>query len=221
MHFYYDEQLNTLSKKPTKNMPSNPNFLQPSLTQRSVSALFAIVFTALFISQFLAVQFQKNEHKLDHEAMQLSWISLIKPSLPATPNTTPPAKQEPLPPASISIAKAPVSISPVHSEIANQVTTEKQDSIDVFAETPANNTVSVSKTKYDSDAVRRAYQDSKTDIQKMAEASGKPLVTTPASKYDKFQTAANNAAKPDCLRQGGSILSLFVVAYQVATDHCR
>ncbi|MFC0351035.1 hypothetical protein [Undibacterium danionis] len=75
--------------------------------------------------------------------------------------------------------------------------------------------------KPNSAAVRAAYEASKSDIQKMAEANNKTLITTPNSKYEKFQDAANRAAKPDCLRQGGSILSLFVVAYQAATDHCK
>nr|WP_314863056.1 hypothetical protein [uncultured Undibacterium sp.] len=75
--------------------------------------------------------------------------------------------------------------------------------------------------KLNSAAIRAAYEASKTDIQKMADATNKTLINTPASKYEQFQGAANRAAKPDCLRQGGSILSLFVVAYQAATDHCK
>lgn len=79
----------------------------------------------------------------------------------------------------------------------------------------------MSNGKPNSAAVRAAYEASKSDIQKMAEANNKTLMTTPNSKYEKFQDSANRAAKPDCLRQGGSILSLFVVAYQAATDHCK
>jgi hypothetical protein len=75
--------------------------------------------------------------------------------------------------------------------------------------------------KPSSAAIRAAYEASKSDIQKMADASNRTLINTPASKYEQFQGAANRAAKPDCLRQGGSILSLFVVAYQAATDHCK
>lgn len=75
--------------------------------------------------------------------------------------------------------------------------------------------------KYDSAAIRQAYEATKSDIQKLAEKSGTSLEDPKASKHDRFQQAANRAAKPDCLRQGVSILSLFVVAYQVATDHCK
>ncbi|MFA9273619.1 MAG: hypothetical protein ACEQSE_01980 [Candidatus Aquirickettsiella gammari] len=75
--------------------------------------------------------------------------------------------------------------------------------------------------KYDSAAIRQAYEASKSDIQKLAGKSGASLEDPKSSKHDRFQQAANRAAKPDCLRQGGSILSLFVVAYQVATDHCK
>ncbi|MFZ6801295.1 hypothetical protein [Undibacterium sp. Di24W] len=100
----------------------------------------------------------------------------------------------------------------------------------LFNNSPQEATLGISKDrssisgmpgKPNSAAIRAAYEASKSDIQKMADASNKTLINTPASKYEQFQGAANRAAKPDCLRQGGSILSLFVVAYQAATDHCK
>lgn len=101
--------------------------------------------------------------------------------------------------------------------------------VNVFPETSSTTTATkpvdqlsgAARYKYDSASVRQAYEASKSDIQKLAEKSGASLEAPKASKHDRFQQAANRAAKPDCLRQGGSILSLFVVAYQVATDHCK
>lgn len=83
--------------------------------------------------------------------------------------------------------------------------------------TPAFDT----KSRYDSKAIRQAYEASKTDLQKMAEKNGTTLGDPQLNKNDKFQRAAERAVKPDCLRQGGTILSLVVVAYQLATDHCK
>lgn len=50
----------------------------------------------------------------------------------------------------------------------------------------------------DSKALVRAFQDSKTEIQKMAERSGKSLTATHETKYDEFQAAAKEAAIPQC-----------------------
>ncbi|GGX17873.1 hypothetical protein GCM10011282_24980 [Undibacterium macrobrachii] len=83
------------------------------------------------------------------------------------------------------------------------------------------NKSNIAKYGFDSAGVRGAYEASKSDIQKMAEKNGTTLENSKPSKHDQFQQAANRAAKPDCLRQGASILSLFVVAYQAATDHCK
>lgn len=50
----------------------------------------------------------------------------------------------------------------------------------------------------DRKALARAFQDSKTEIQKMAERSGKSLTATHETKYDEFQAAAKEAAIPQC-----------------------
>lgn len=116
-----------------------------------------------------------------------------------------------------------------HSTKSNAETKSTTELVNVFPETPNSTAAtkpvdpmsSTARFKYDSYSVRQAYEASKSDIQKLAEKSGTSLEDPKSSKHDRFQQAANRAAKPDCLRQGGSILSLFVVAYQVATDHCK
>jgi hypothetical protein len=50
----------------------------------------------------------------------------------------------------------------------------------------------------DSKALVKAFQDSKTEIQKMAERSGKSLSAPQETKYDQFQVAAKEAAIPQC-----------------------
>lgn len=50
----------------------------------------------------------------------------------------------------------------------------------------------------DRKALVKAFQDSKTEIQKMAERSGKNLTAPHETKYDQFQTAAKEAAIPQC-----------------------
>ena len=53
-------------------------------------------------------------------------------------------------------------------------------------------------------AAFNAYQDSRSDIQKMAERRGVNLRAQTPTKYDEFQIAAERAVIPDCLAKGTS-----------------
>lgn len=55
-----------------------------------------------------------------------------------------------------------------------------------------------------SKAVWSAYQDSRSDIQKMASRKGIALHAPRLNKYDEFQNAAENAVIPGCLEKGTS-----------------
>lgn len=123
---------------------------------------------------------------------------------------------------------APSTTTPIVEHNTKNDSDEKptRELVNIFPENqpstkPVDPLSGTARFKYDSATIRQAYEASKSDIQKLAEKSGTSLEDPKASKHDRFQQAANRAAKPDCLRQGGSILSLFVVAYQVVTDHCK
>lgn len=217
---------------------------QPQTKQeRSFAAIAAILISLTFFAQFNQ-QFVPNNppDKLGNsKQLFLSWISVTKTTtapqkIEVTPNT--PKKIAPNKVALNAISKQrPIdgvmreqpatSITSINKETTNE--TVKETAIaDPLANTAtqeptfsAAGKTSIHLGKPNSAAIRAAYEASKSDIQKMADASNKTLINTPASKYEQFQGAANRAAKPDCLRQGGSILSLLVVAYQAATDHCK
>ncbi|WP_395008905.1 hypothetical protein [Undibacterium sp.] len=220
-----------------KLSPQNQMFLPRSGGQRLFSALFSIAISLFFLTQlnrdFIAKVLPATT--LPTNVMLLSFlqkpVSPIKPLIPPTPKTPAPAR-----PTAIKVLeqkkiindKDQTTIEAPAIKTSPETKTESE-LIRVFPEvsstTPASPSssaqVGISRFKYDSASVRQAYEASKTDIQKMAEKSGTTLEDPKLTKHDKFQQAANRAAKPDCLRQGGSILSLFVVAYQVATDHCK
>lgn len=100
---------------------------------------------------------------------------------------------------------------------------EKDDLNDAFKTPQVNKDVyGTPKGGLDSRAIALAYQNSQTEIEKMAEKSGKPLIERRKTKHDRFHEAAAKAAKPECVRPGGAgILSLFVIAYEVAADKCK
>ena len=76
----------------------------------------------------------------------------------------------------------------------------------------------------DSKAIRKAYQDSKSDIEKLGERSGKLINDKPITKYDRFESAGRQAAKPECISQdtaGAGLLAIPLVAYWLVTDKCK
>jgi hypothetical protein len=76
----------------------------------------------------------------------------------------------------------------------------------------------------DSKSIRRAYNDSKSDIEKMAERSGKSLNDSRANKYDRFGAAFAQAEKPDCIGKqtaGAGLLAIPLIAYMVVADKCK
>lgn len=209
---------------------------QPQTKQeRSFAAIAAILISLTFFAQFNQ-QFVPNnlsDKFSNSKQLFLSWISVPK-------TTTVPQKTETTANTPKKIVLNKVSLKaiskqrPIETEVTEQpataiTNTNKETAItDPLAITAtqeptlsAGGKTSINLGKPNSAAIRAAYEASKSDIQKMADANNKTLITTPASKYEQFQGAANRAAKPDCLRQGGSLLSLFVVAYQAATDHCK
>lgn len=214
-----------------KNMarPSEYNLPSAGPLQRSTSAsaAFLIVVTALVVFQYK--QHQHINGNATQRESQLIWFHLPSPLAPQIPthkeDTTPAAlpqikKSKPEP---TSMATIPAAITV--SENPSQLET-KNDFDDAFKSQKAldhavDQTMTNKSAGIDSTSIKRAYQDSKSELQKQAEKNGTPLADARLTQQEKFQQAANRAAKPDCLRQGGSILSLFVVAYQVATDHCK
>lgn len=74
-------------------------------------------------------------------------------------------------------------------------------------------------------SIAKAYNDSKSEIQKMAEASGKELNTPLKTKYDRFQSAAEQAVIPDCLAPQGpggiGLLAIPVIIFEAATGKCK
>lgn len=221
----------------TIHATQNQVFLPRSSRQRLFSALFAITISVLFLMQLNRDFIVKivPTTTLQSNVMLLSFlqrpIPTIKPSirpLQKTPAFASPTTIRALEPQKIRNNKVQ-STSEVPSIQTSAGTRTEHELIEVFPDVPnttpalpaSSTQIQTSTLKYDSTSVRQAYEASKSDIQKMAEKSGATLEDPKLTKHDKFQQAASRAAKPDCLRQGGSILSLFVVAYQVATDHCK
>lgn len=224
---------------------SDVNYFQHSLTQRIFSASVALTVSTLFISQ-LNQDFLRIIAPTNTSTPTTMMFTLIRPAAttlekkPLISANATALNQEPTTRSITKQSKQSQQTAPQSTQTQvvvgdPQIKQEQKtdhELITVFPEqnstssaiaSPTNqvNKSSIAKYGFDSAGVRGAYEASKSDIQKMAEKNGTTLENSKPSKHDQFQQAANRAAKPDCLRQGGSILSLFVVAYQAATDHCK
>lgn len=56
---------------------------------------------------------------------------------------------------------------------------------------------------------------------RLAETGGAYLGDDPVSRTEKLGRAVARTSKPDCLRPGASLFSLFVIAYEVAQNKCN
>jgi hypothetical protein len=135
---------------------------------------------------------------------------------PRRVSQTPPA---PAKPAAEKPAQAalPETASPLSSET------------NAAQENPPTSTL-----KLDGKTIAQAYKDSRSDIQKMADAAGKQLQAAPAGKYEQFQTALEEARIPDCTKDplkhvppkigpvtlGGFLVVPFIVK-AVVTGKCK
>ena len=199
------------------------DFLVKSPGQRGLALMLAVLLTVGVLLQLTLSTSLGHPIRERSSELIINWIKLQAPpaelprvDLPpissAPRASKPPKKSEPITAPKVSESRAD-TITP---------TTEKTLSFDSVSENLKREpTPNLSGKRFDSNAVRQAYEDSKSDIQKRAEASGNSLEGQRLTKHERFQEAAKAATKPDCLRQGASILSIFVVAYQAATDHCK
>lgn len=78
-----------------------------------------------------------------------------------------------------------------------------------------------SALKLDGAVLRAAQQAAKSDVRKMAEASGAALDDPAPPPSQRLGDAVAQSTKPECLGAGGSLLQVFVIAYWVAKDKCR
>lgn len=73
------------------------------------------------------------------------------------------------------------------------------------------------------DVMRAAARDSRSTVRRMVDASGRALGDEPRSRAESMASSVAGAGKPDCLgpNEGGSLLSIIVIPYQVLRDQCR
>ena len=174
---------------------------------------------AVLITVFLSLQFNYRSNKrTESEFLNRPFTLLMLQMIPTV--RTKIEDQSPMQKSAISqlsLIPTPVRHAKKVSDAAPAISTE------ITPQAAPEKTVTL--LPINSKTIAQAYNDSKSDIQKMAEASAKELNTPIKTKYDRFQTAAEQAVIPDCLApQGPGGIGLFaipVIAFQAATGKCK
>jgi hypothetical protein len=125
-----------------------------------------------------------------------------------------------------SMNRKPVGLHSTPSPVASQssVPAAIQDAPQVQAEVAeAPKPPASAPLKLDAATIRAANHASKSEVMKMAAISGTYIGDDPVSESEKLTGAIARTAKEDCLgpKAGGSLLSLFVIAYQAAKGECK
>jgi hypothetical protein len=182
--------------------------------QRLFAASFAILITVC-----LALQFNRQSVTHFVSDTQNQFITLLMfDAPPVFPRKDYPQE------ATEKIIRSQSFIKPTRGQLRSQPVNTL-----VVTAPPSSTPLAAQQTstplQIDSKVIGRAYNDSKSDIQKMAEASGKELNTPLKTKYDRFQTAAEEAVIPDCLSPQGpgglGLLAIPVIAFSAATGKCK
>lgn len=188
--------------------------------------LFAALLAAL-ITLWLALQFNhRSTSHLTGDAPTKPFTLLTLTFAPTFPNKAVTPGRLAKPASSPSITK-PKRDNPTRQGIETSAiaTIEPKSISDAPQAIQAFSAALDSPLQIDRKAISKAYYDSKSEIQKMAEASGKELNSPVKTKYEKYQTAAAEAAIPDCLGPQGpgglGLLAIPVIAFSAATGKCK
>jgi hypothetical protein len=197
--------------------------LRRTFNRRIIALLLA---TTLTFGPLLALHFRIPLSTAENAPERISYLSLIQ--TPSTLNelTKPPSEEKARPligsPAATKVAGS------THQSIVSTPdisTSETADFISAAkAEAPERPELPASAPlKLDLKTIRAANRASKSDAQNLAESSGTYFGDEPSSKSEKLADAITRTAKEDCLAKnpGGSLLSVFVIAYMAAREKCK
>ncbi len=180
--------------------------------QRVFAASLAVLITVFLSQQFKPRTNIKSELKFLNRPFTLLMLQMIPAERPKVVDQTPEKKSSISKPSFILTTRAQqVKVTDSTTAVNPEITPPQ------VIEQP------VTLLPINSKTIAKAYKDSKSEIQKMAEASGKELNTPGQTKYDRFQTAAEEAAIPDCIsaNAGGTLLLIPVLAYKALAGKCK
>ncbi|MFZ6646859.1 BF2992 family fimbrillin-A clan protein [Undibacterium sp. TJN25] len=184
-------------------MPAADHWSHDNRRQRLLAAVCAIALTILMGKQLNGGRFHWQQHSVTDAAGSVSYLALfnVMPSV-----VKPPEAAIRTSPQVSAHASARIETGAVRPAVSGAITSPSQDSA-LSAAAPDNvqetATLSAgSALKLDVKSIGKAYKDSRSDLQRMAEAAGKTLEAPPQTREQKFDAVIAEAAVPGCLAMG-------------------
>jgi hypothetical protein len=198
----------------------SPNWQMQNRSQRIIAALLALLISLGLVWQ---LNRQSGARWLSHASEEPIAVMLLQLL---------PFKQVPLSVPEPVLTKAVAPTRPTKQQSRkNQPITQPLAALEttVSASTlsmePPVQVEPLSSLRFDREAIAKAYKEGKSEIQKMAEASGKDKIMTigPPTKSERYQEAIARGYKPDCIspNMAGGLLAIPVIGYMIATDKCN
>ncbi|HTD03147.1 hypothetical protein [Undibacterium sp.] len=168
--------------------------------QRLLAAVCAIALTVLLGQQLNGSRTYWQQHRLLDQLVDVKYLSILN-----LPPATPPENVAGTPSGIRSPQRLMLPAKPGAIQAAPAVaskTAEVPPDAPAPAEIAAEAARDTGILKLDGRSIAKAYKDSRSDMQKMADASGKTLAAQTQTRMQKFDAAMEQAAVPACLAQG-------------------
>jgi hypothetical protein len=192
--------------------------LPASLRRVDVSALtLAVALTAAMLAPFLL---RVGRVRLAEDRIPQLVFVPFRSSTSPQPTTPPNSAHVPRSP-SATYRRSQVQALPDGASITlppqEPAATSRSESEVVASPVPAAS----APLQLDPEVLREAYRASKSAVRQLGESSGTYLGEPAVSREEQLARAVARTEKPDCLRPGGSLLSVFVVAYELLREQCK
>ena len=194
-----------------------------TFNQRTIALSLA---TTLTFAPLLALHFGNLPSTTENAAERISYLSLLQ--TPSTPHALTKLPSEEKAKRLVGSPKATKATVPTYQSIASTPDTSTseivQSSSAAKAKTPERPELPASAPiKLDLETFRAANRAAKSDVRNLAENSGTYFGDEPSSKSEKLADAITRTGKVDCIgpNPGGSLLSVFDIAFKAARDKCK
>lgn len=209
--------------QPRSSLGPHRAFDRHAVRLRAFALLLAAVLT---LGPLLALQVGRAPRDPLSSAAPVAYLSLrLPPAKPVDKTEVPP--RAPSRPRRVDLgpgvpAEAPIAMPPTITEELPTVKASEaaapQADLAAARQQPASSPIQL-----DASTIRSAVRASRSELRKMAEASGAHLGPAPVPGSQALAMAIAETAKEDCVAPdaGGSLLSVFIIPYKAIRGQCK
>ena len=205
--------------------PQNRSTVQfrRTFNQRTIALSLAATLT---FAPLLGLHFGNLPSTTENAPERISYLSLLQTQSTQHALTKLPSDEKVK--RLVGSPKAPKATVSTYQSIASTPDTSKSE---ILQPSPAAEAKASERPKLPASApikldlktIRTANRAAKSDVRNLAENSGTYFGDEPSSKSEKLADAITRTGKVDCIgpNPGGSLLSVFDIAFKAARDKCK